>query len=656
MSDIFISHASSTSKQAQQVAEALRGLGYDVWIDDQLPAHRAFADVIEERLTAAKAVVVIWSAEATKSHWVRAEANAALEAGTLVQLSLDGAAPPMPFNQIQCADMAGWTGDLQSPGWRKVASSVAELVGGEAAAVSRRLAPSGPAVMAAPTPRRPTPAWRLWGVVAAAAVLALIVVAPRICSSVGASCRLPSFTTAAAASNSIAVLPFANLSGDPGQEYFSDGLSDELLNRLARIPRLQVAARTSSFSFKGAKVDSRTIAAKLGVSYLLDGSVRREGDHLRVTAQLVDARTGFERWSQTYDRNFKDVFTVQSDIAEAVGQALSVQLTGADKAALEDGGTTNPQAYDDYLRGRRLYDANSGETSHRDALALFDAAIAADPRFAAAHAARARTLLVLANQYVPASQLKATYAAAIASARRAVELTPNLAETQATLADTLLYGTRDFAAAKLAYERALLAGGAGRAEVLLRYGQFQCENGDTRAGLIALRRAVVLDPLNARAFKALGFGLLYARRYPEARDAMRRALELNPAIVGARAAIGEALLLMGRPAEAEAQYTLEPEGWLRLTGQAIVFHRLGRTADAQAALKALIADGGVTSSYQLAQIHAQWGEPEAAFAALDTAFRVGDSGLAFLKADPLMDPLRMDSRFARRLAQVGFAQ
>ena len=651
MSDIFISHASSTSKQAQQVAEALRGLGYGVWIDDQLPAHRAFADVIEERLTAAKAVVVIWSAEAIKSHWVRAEANAALEAGTLVQLSLDGAAPPMPFNQIQCADMAGWTGDLQSPGWRKVASSVAELVDGEGAAGSRRLTPSGAEAVEGPTPKRPMSSWRLWIVAAATVILALAVAAPRICTAVGASCRLP-FTGAAAAANSIAVLPFANLSGDPDQEYFSDGLSEELLSRLARIPKLQVAARTSSFSFKGAKDDSRTIAAKLGVAYILDGSVRRDGDHIRVTAQLVEASTGFERWSQTYDREFKDVFTVQSDIAGAVGQALSVQLSGADKAALEDGGTSNPQAYDDYLRGRRLFDASGGETSQRDALALFDRAIAADPRYAAAHSARARTLLRLGNQYAPASQLRATYDDAIASARRAVDLAPDRAEAQATLADTLVYGTRDFAAAKLAYDRALLAGGAGDAEVLLRYGQFQCETGDSREGLSALRRAVVLDPLNARAFSALGLGLLYARQYPQAEAAMRRALELSPGITGARAGIGEALLLMGKPAEAEAQFALEPESWQRLTGQAIAFHRLGRTADAQAAVKALTADD--TSAYQLAQIYAQWGEPNAALAALDTAFKIGDAGVELLKVDPLIDPLRRDPGFAPRVARVGF--
>jgi serine/threonine-protein kinase len=524
--------------------------------------------------------------------------------------------------------------------------------------IGYRLTPAGAVVVAGPARavRPPTPAWRLWIVAAATAILALVVAAPRVCTAVGASCPLPSFTSAAVAANSIAVLPFANLSGDPGQEYFSDGLSEELLSRLARIPKLQVAARTSSFSFKGAKADSRTIAAKLGVAYILDGSVRREGDHIRVTAQLVEASTGFERWSQTYDREFKDVFTVQSDIADAVGQALSIQLTGADKAALDEGGTSNPQAYDDYLRGRRFFDSSGGETSQRDALAQFDAAIAADPRFATAYSARARTLLKLANQFLPASQLTATYAAAIASARRAVELAPDLAEAQATLADSLIYGTRDYAAAKLAYDRALLAGGAGRAEVLLRYGQFQCESGDTQEGLIALRRAVVLDPLNARAFSALGRGLLYARQYPEAETAWRRALELSPGISGARAGIGQALLLMDRPAEAEAQFALEPESWQRLTGQAIVFRRLGRTADAQAALKALIADGGDANSYQIAEIHAQWGEPDAAFTALDTAFKIGDQGVELLKIDPLMDPLHKYPDFAKSVARVGFTR
>ena len=187
MSDVFISYARSTEKQAEQVADALRALGYNIWRDDELPAHRAYTEVIEERLKAAKAVVVIWSAEAVKSQWVRAEADIAREAGTLVQLRVDGSTPPLPFNQIQCADMTGWAGDVNAPGWRKVAASVADLIGGS-------------------------------GAVPEPGVTELVADAP-----------LPLPTKP-----SVAVMPFANLSGDPEQDYFADGMVVEIAEALSR--------------------------------------------------------------------------------------------------------------------------------------------------------------------------------------------------------------------------------------------------------------------------------------------------------------------------------------------------------------------------------------------------------------------------------------
>src|SRR5260370_4618058 len=203
MSDIFISYARSTADQAQAVAEALRGLGYDVWRDDELPAHRAYAEVIEERLQSAKAVVVIWSAEAVKSEWVQSEADTARTDHKLVQLTVDGTKLPRPFDRIQCADMAGWTGDVESPGWRKVAASVAELIG---------------VIAASPTP---SPAVR---------------------------------------KHSICVLPFANMSGDPEQEYFSDGISEDIITDLSKISALAVVSRNSAFRYKGQHVDLPRVA------------------------------------------------------------------------------------------------------------------------------------------------------------------------------------------------------------------------------------------------------------------------------------------------------------------------------------------------------------------------------------------------------------
>src|SRR5579859_914444 len=289
MSDIFISYARSTASQAQAVAEALRALGYDVWRDDELPAHRSYAEVIEERLLAAKAVVVIWSAEAAKSEWVQAEADKARAARKLVQITLDGARLPMPFGRIQCADLTGWSGEPDAPGWRKVIASVAELIGGTAA-------------QPAPIP--------------------------------------------AARKLSICVLPFANMSGDPEQEYFSDGISEDIITDLSKVSALSVVARNSAFRYKGQHVDLPKVARELGVSHVLEGSVRKAGDRVRITAQLVDGATNDHVWAERYDRDLKDIFVVQDEISLAIVRALQGELLPEEKASITRRGTDSAEAYD----------------------------------------------------------------------------------------------------------------------------------------------------------------------------------------------------------------------------------------------------------------------------------------------------------------------
>ena len=373
----------------------------------------------------------------------------------------------------------------------------------------------------------------------------------------------------------VAALRQVDASGDPAQDYFSDGLSEELINTLTRLKPLHVVGRASSFHFKGSHDDGATIGLKLGVAYLLDGSVRRSGELVRVSAELADAKTGYERWNATYDRDLKDIFAVQSGIAQAVADALKVQLFGGDIAALSLNGTTSPEAYDSYLRGRHLLELGGGETDYRQALARFDAAIAADPRYASAYAARATTLVYLANQFVAPDRLRATYDAALASARQSVELAPGLAATQTTLAATLVYANHDFAGAKLAFAQAKAEGG-GDPAVLLGYGLFACELGDCEAGAAALRRATTLDPLNPGAFKTLGSVLIGARRYPDAIAALRKAVALSPRASIVHGWIGDALLLQGDLAGARSEYALEPLAWARRTGQAIVPRAPGR--------------------------------------------------------------------------------
>ncbi|HEY6661970.1 MAG TPA: TIR domain-containing protein, partial [Sphingomicrobium sp.] len=269
MSDIFVSYARTDEPQAKRVAEALRSQGYAVWRDDELPAHRAYADVIEERLKAAKAVVVLWSADAAKSQWVRAEAEAGRTAGTLVQATLDGTVPPLPFNQIQCADLRNYDGD-GTAGWRKVEASIAALAG---AARTRKAESAG-----------------------------------------------------ARRSGSICVLPFANMSGDAEQEYFSDGISEDITTDLSKISALEVTARNTAFQFKGQSVDVCEVARRLGVQHVLEGSVRKAGNRVRISAQLVDGRTGGHVWADRYDRDLTDIFAIQDEISKAIVGALQLKL------------------------------------------------------------------------------------------------------------------------------------------------------------------------------------------------------------------------------------------------------------------------------------------------------------------------------------------
>jgi adenylate cyclase len=393
MSDIFISYARSTADQAKQVAEALRGLGYDVWRDDELPAHRAYAEVIEERLQAAKAVVVVWSAEAVKSEWVQSEADTARTDHKLVQLTVDGSKLPRPFDRIQCADLAGWTGDLEAPGWRKVAASVAELVRGDAAAQS--VAEAQPAVR-----------------------------------------KL-----------SICVLPFANMSGDPEQEYFSDGISEDIITDLSKVSALFVIARNNAFTFKGKTVEVQQVARQFGVSHVLEGSVRKAGGRVRITAQLIDGATGGHLWAERYDRELTDIFALQDEISEAIVEALKLKLLPEEKAAIEQRGTDNVEAYNLYLMARSYWLAgNQGDPRREEAMErLCRRAVDIDPGYAQAWA-----LLAAAQSNLHSVHGRAGDGGQ-AALQRALALNPDLAEARAIKAKRLSdAGRYDEAAAEIA--------------------------------------------------------------------------------------------------------------------------------------------------------------------------------------------------------------
>jgi len=444
--------------------------------------------------------------------------------------------------------------------------------------------------------------------------------------------------------HSIAVLPFVNMSRDSQQDYFSDGLSEELLNSLSRITQLQVAARTSSFSFKGKQVDIADIAHKLNVGAILEGSVRKDGAHVRITAQLINAVTGFHLWSQTYDRNLRDILALQTEIASAVTTALQATLLVNSAALIELGGTQNPLAFDAYLRGQRFVDTARDKEARSAQVAAYLEAISLDPRYAKAYVGQSLALIGFASNVANGPAIRETYKEARTAAEKALALAPELGEAHAAFAEVIDLGFTDYARAAVEYERAL-ALSPGNTLVLRESAMFLSRMGRTEAAFTYAQRAVVLDPLNVSSHRTLARVLHNARRDREAIEACDRALTLNPHAGGVPSIRGEAYLSLGQFEAARASCATPPLDGISNACLAIAYHKLNRQSDADAALAAVMTAYGDDASFQYAQIYAQWGNIPTALEWLETAYRVHDTGLVQLKVDPMLDPLRQEPRF-----------
>jgi TolB-like protein/Flp pilus assembly protein TadD len=437
------------------------------------------------------------------------------------------------------------------------------------------------------------------------------------------------------------VLPFVNLSGDKEQEYFSDGLTEELLNSLAEINELQVAARTSSFSFKE-HPDIATVAHKLNVGAVLEGSVRRSAHTIRITAQLINAVTGFHVWSKTYDRDLGDVLKLQTDIATAVAGALKVTLLGDAAAKIELGGTRNPVAFDAYLRAANVYRGALDEQSLRDSIARYSEAIQLDPDYAIAYANRAIARFDLARNWATGESVRDYRESAQADARKAILLAPDLAEGHLALA-TLLEGTLEFSGANQEYGRAL-ALAPGNAKLLRHYGTFAVQMGQIEAGLEAAHRSVVLDPLNFLNYLSLGISEMYARRYGEALMALKEAKALAPNNAGINAWLGYTYYASGDFQSARLACESGDKS-NRPTCLAMVYNKLDRQPEAESLFTKFQADRGDTSAVFYAMIYAQWGKIARALDWLETAMRHRDPYLEKLKINANFDPLRSEPRF-----------
>jgi adenylate cyclase len=440
LSDVFISYARSTEAHARAIADALRERGFSVWRDDDLSPHSNFAREIENRLAAARAVLVIWSEDAVRSEWVQSEADRARQARKLVQVRIDDVALPMPFDRIQCADLRD--ASLDTPAWRKVLASLGELTG----------AATG---LAAPTP--------------------------------GGS-------ASAASKPSIAVMPFANLSNDPEQAYFVEGIVEEIVAALSRYKSLAVVAGGGTMAAMGRPLTPQAAARDLGVRYLLEGSVRKAGQRVRISLHLVEAESGRELWADRLEDALADIFALQDKVAERVAGVAEAAVQDADLRKVTSRPTTNLSSYDLYLRALFLF-----RTSRRDEIAqsidLLDQAIALDPDFAVA-LSQASVCLRQVVDHGWTDDPQAARRKGLEYAERALKVASDDARVIAQVAMSLPGLDGRMTSALPLIERAV-ALNPSSGFIWLASGSLQLRNGDPEKAAAQLEVAMRLDPISS---------------------------------------------------------------------------------------------------------------------------------------------------------------
>jgi TolB-like protein/Tfp pilus assembly protein PilF len=629
---VFLSYDRDDEQKAQTLVGALEASGFSIWWDGLIGGGSAYADRIQEALTESDVIVVLWSKNSAQSHWVRDEAGVGRDRNCLVPISIDGTKAPLGFQQLQSIDLSRWHGNAEASEFKRLCRSIRSIAG----------APAGDAARPTRAPRL-SRRHALAGAGAAAAVL-----------GGGAAGFYWLRGGDAAVATRIAVLPFQNLSGDPRQDYFAAGLAEELRATLSQAEQLEVAAQASSDSVRERKGNAKSMAKALSVAYLIEGSVRRSPEAIRVSTRIVDGKSGFDKWSQTFDRNASDSLAVQSDIAAFVTDALLAGLDEARRPSERIGGTKKAEAFDAFLRGAAAYRLTSGKESDIEALDNFERAVTIDPNYAAAYAALSRTLTVFANNYASRAEIPGFYRRSIAAARSAVRLAPNLAEGHSALGFVLFNGQLDARGAAAPYQRSYELG-YGNAEILSAYANFAGRIGRFDDGREAIARAQELDPLNPIVFRNAGFLEYAARDFAAAENQFRTALSINPKARNVRATLGDIALIRGDLNVARSHFLEEGDRASHFRGLAIVDMKSGRAAAAEAAYAGLLKEGGDTVHYQQAQVLAQWGRKDEALAQLEQALALRDAGLVRLRNDPLLDPVRDDARFAKIEQTIGFA-
>ena len=449
------------------------------------------------------------------------------------------------------------------------------------------------------------------------------------------------------ATQSIAVLPLVDLSAQQDQQYFADGLTEDLLNALANNPQLRVAGRTSAFQFRNSQDDAREIGKKLNVVNILEGSVRKTDNRVRITARLVNATDGFNLWSETYDREMNDIFAIQADIARSVADALKVTFLDGGQKKSDARGTKTP-AYNAYLQGRHFRQLNSKESLEK-ALQYFGEAVALDPDYAPAWTGLALAYGSQASEgYTPVTQ---GYEKARKAVEHALELDPNVAEAHAALSFIRRADDWDWVGADVSARRALELE-PGNGALILGVARVASGLGRLDEALDLTRRAAMSDPLNVAIHYRLARYAYFLGRLDEAVASFTKVLEVNPAYPATHEDLALVYLAQSRPEAALAEMEQEKADIWRRYGFSLVYYSLGRHKEADATLSEFVKNYQHTAAFQIAEVYAYRGEVDRAFEWLERAYVQRDSGLSQIKGQPHFKRLERDPRYAALLEKM----
>jgi adenylate cyclase len=638
--DVFVSYASQDAAVANSVVEHLEQQGIRCWIAprDVRPGTE-YADAIVAAINESTAVALILSGSAVAStHVGREIERAASKHKQIIAFRIDAA--PLSRSLEYFLSNSQWI-DVQALGLQAALGKLAEAVA---------QAPAAPLPNTVATKSNSGSAIRR-GVVAAVSVVALVVgaLAFHLWSSKHGDVQSPAVATIS--DKSIAVLPFADLSEKKDQEYFADGLAEEILNLLTEIPTLSVIGRTSSFQFKGTNVDLRAIGEKLGAAYVLEGSVRKSSDHVRVTAQLISTRDGIHRWSNTYDRPLGDVLKLQDQLAAGVARAMEITIGGD---GLQSHTTTqSAEAYDLYLRGlhsMERYDREGFEAAAN----YFQQALDVDPAFAAAAAQLGRNVLFLAEfGFAPPRQ---TYERARRTLETAIRLDPSSGLAHGWLGWVHMAYDWDWQAADTEMQQALRLS-PREPVVLLCVSRLAHALGHLDDAIRLLSSVLSRDPLYAAGSNNLSEVYARAGRLVEAEAAERRVLEISPTYASGPYNLAVVLLTLGRSEEALQVVTaFQQPGDDRMIGLTIGYHAVGRKAESDAQLAALIREHADDGAFEIAQARAYRGEVEEAFKWLDRAYAQKDVGLYLVRGDILLRNIASDPRYKAFLRKMNLPE